>query len=172
MFRNRLFYSLATLALLLAAALTIRNATAAPAVVSGEADAGRKAEPAALAAGEAALMVGARYTAMSLYEYERTGNRNLLPECITPEILALLPSSIGDNRWQALVPMCGAEATQKAADQAALMVGARYTGLAIQEYVRTGNRDLLPRCISPAIMALLPSMGDDAWRSEVALCGE
>ena len=44
--------------------------------------------------------------------------------------------------------------------------------MAIEEYVRTGNRDLLPTCISTEIMALLPAIGDDTWRSEVALCGE
>lgn len=179
MFRNRLFYSFVTLALLLAAALTIRSAFAAPTAPSGEAGTEKKAQQAVLVADEAseaaeqaALMVGARYTAMALNEYERTGNRNLLPECISPDILALLPSRIGSNRWQAEVPMCGAEATKKATDRASLMVGARYTAMAIEEYVRTGNRDLLPTCISTEIMALLPAIGDDTWRSEVALCGE
>lgn len=158
MFRNRLFYIIATLALVLVTALTIRNALAAPTGISGD------------AAEQASLMVGARYTAMALAAYERTGNRNLLPGCIMPDILALLPANIGDNQWRAEVPMCGAEAAQKATDRAALIVGARYTGLAIQEYVRTGNRNLLPDCIAPEVMALLPTIGDDTWRSEVAPC--
>lgn len=51
-------------------------------------------------------------------------------------------------------------------------VAAHYTGLAIQEYVRTGNRQALPQCLTAEVLAALPSIGDDGWRTEIAICGE
>jgi hypothetical protein len=50
-------------------------------------------------------------------------------------------------------------------------VGAYYTGQAITHYVRTGNPDYLPQCISAATLAMLPSIGDNTWRAEIAICG-
>jgi hypothetical protein len=53
------------------------------------------------------LIGAARYTGVALQEFERTGNRNALPVCITAETLAELPETIGGNRWKEFVPVCG-----------------------------------------------------------------
>ena len=53
------------------------------------------------------LIGAARYTGEALLEFERTGNRNALPICISAETLAELPETIGGNRWKELVPVCG-----------------------------------------------------------------
>jgi hypothetical protein len=49
-------------------------------------------------------------------------------------------------------------------------LGAHYAGQAITYYVRTGNPDYLPQCISAATLAMLPSIGDNTWRTEIAIC--
>lgn len=51
----------------------------------------------------ARLVASARYTGLALQEYERTGNPNLLPDTISPQIIAELPSTIGTNSWKAVV---------------------------------------------------------------------
>ncbi|HET7375349.1 MAG TPA: hypothetical protein VFK30_01500, partial [Anaerolineae bacterium] len=58
------------------------------------------------------------------------------------------------------------------ATRSALTASARYTRQAIQEYVRTGNRAYLPKCISSEIMSMLLSIGDNSWKTQVALCGK
>ena len=52
-----------------------------------------------------------------------------------------------------------------------LVVAARYTGLALQEYEKTTNKDVLPSCISMEIRAELPAaFGDNQWMSLVPNC--
>ena len=76
-------------------------------------------------------------------------------------------------RWSGLAEMYGKGIeTAQDSQHADIALAAHYTGLAIQEYVRTGDRKFLPTCISPEVMALLPHIGDDTWRAEVANCGE
>ncbi len=78
-------------------------------------------------------------------------------------------------RWQGLAELyarANAPASAEAQRAAALAGAARYTGLAILEYQRTGNRSLLPKCLSPEIMALLPPAPSASWRAEVALCSQ
>ena len=76
-------------------------------------------------------------------------------------------------RWAGLAQLYAEpKLTTSESQQANVSVSAHYTGLAIQEYVRTGNRNFLPKCISQDILALLPPIGDDSWRSEVAICGQ
>ena len=58
------------------------------------------------------------------------------------------------------------------ATRSALTASARYTGQAIQEYVRTGIRIYLPKCISSEIMFMLLPIGDNSWKTQVALCGK
>ncbi|MEK7784324.1 MAG: hypothetical protein AAB658_02710 [Chloroflexota bacterium] len=77
-------------------------------------------------------------------------------------------------RWAGLAQLYAepTAGTISESQQANVSVAAHYTGLAIQEYARTGNREFLPTCISQDVLALLPSIGDDSWRSEVASCSQ
>jgi hypothetical protein len=77
------------------------------------------------------------------------------------------------DRWAGLAQLyTEPKPTTSESQQADVFLAAHYTGLAIQEYVRTGNREFLPTCISQDVLALLPSIGDDSWRSEVTICGQ
>jgi hypothetical protein len=55
----------------------------------------------------AALVSAARYTGEALEQFERSGDKKMLPDCITADVMAELPGNIGGNRWKSLVPVCG-----------------------------------------------------------------
>lgn len=48
------------------------------------------------------IVASARYTGLALQEYQRTGNPNLLPPCISADVAGELL----DNDWQATVHIC------------------------------------------------------------------
>ncbi len=73
-------------------------------------------------------------------------------------------------RWAGLAQTYLTPGSASDSQQADVALAARYTALAIQEYVRTHNHDLLPKCVTSEIMALLPGIGDGTWRVEAAMC--
>ena len=76
-------------------------------------------------------------------------------------------------RWVAMGEFYAKIGAPSNAGRAALIASARYTGLALLEYERTGNPKFLPRCIAPQMMAELPAhIGSNQWKSVVGVCGE
>jgi hypothetical protein len=49
-------------------------------------------------------------------------------------------------------------------------VAARYAAQAVHLALETGDHDLLPACMAPRTMALIPSLGDDTWRTTIPTC--
>jgi hypothetical protein len=56
--------------------------------------------------------------------------------------------------------------------QANLVSAARYTGLALQEYERTGAKNLLPTCLPLEVAAMFPAYQADHWKALVPACAQ
>jgi hypothetical protein len=52
------------------------------------------------------LIAAARYTGLALEDYELTGKKSSLPDCIPADVMAELPANIGDNHWKSMVSTC------------------------------------------------------------------
>ncbi len=103
-----------------------------------------------------------RWEAMGDYYSRQSGSSSIssADEIRSREVAA--------KRWQAM-----ADAYSKAdlQEQNNLASAARYTGLALDEYERTGNVKLLPKCISAVVYSLLPShIGSNSWKGIVPAC--
>ena len=54
-----------------------------------------------------------------------------------------------------------------------LIVAARYTGLALEDYERTGKKSSLPACVAAEIAAELPTnIGSNGWKGLVPICSK
>jgi len=50
------------------------------------------------------------------------------------------------------------------------VMGAYYAAQAIRLSLETGRPDLMPTCLLPQTRALLPSIGDNLWRTQIGPC--
>ena len=176
---NHLFALLVTAAALIAAAVLVGLATApktaqvAAPPAAGGANASERAQ----------LAEGDRWTGLA----QRYSNRASQAEADRWSGLANLYVKSGAGydavraehanaaRWTGLAgmyPAAGSAGSASASERAGQAEAARYTGLAIQEYYRTGDQGLLPECITPEIAAALPGIGDNSWQTVGGTCGK
>ena len=182
MSKNRLFSLLVVIGLVAVAALTAREAYATSLVVQQAKEAqgiqrGHDAE----AARWAAL---AKHYAKGVQGIHRSRDPEAARWAAQAEYYAKEVQGIQRSRdaeaarWAALAEYSkklGPPGSENPShlSLSSLISAARYTGEALQEYERTGNRKALPICISAETLAELPPViGNNDWMSIVPVCGQ